>query len=577
MEDKILKMFFEPERWEYAIAKGIVKDVPKAVLYQLCKPEKRIEMYVAIRDGKYEIAPPHTAKIPKDTPGEWRTVYVNEGADRVLLSIANDLLFELMPDCVHPACKSYLKGVGCGKVVQEASRSLSPNPSPKGKGSNGPLGWKSDLSKYFDSVPIEFIDAAFDGVEQRFGESKLIDVLRKYYHSDLYIDGETKQVCEKYQSLKQGCSVASWLADVLLYHIDERLSKLDGYYVRYSDDMLFIGRDDDKAMAILTEELARMQMKLNPKKVEWLDDKHWFKFLGFSIKGASISMSNSRIKKFQKEIEKRSLSLVPSPKGKGWKLPSFAKALNDINRYLYHGDGQGHSWATGILGVVNVRQDIDTLNAFVMDCLRAVYTGKTKVGGLGYDKQGKTGCIVRGRGRNVSANRRKTGDTIDGYISLGCMQDAIRTSRAAYDTLVRSLSHNPSRGSRGQVLDRSGRANQATCPLDPPFPFGEGRGEAALEAAYEVYKHSIPSEKTMHRTARFYALPESELSDEDMLYGVPREQAERELEQALANFAYPEDAGWFWQSKNDPDLVVLRSWKPLPQPLPKREGECYLR
>ena len=542
MEDKLLKMFFEPERWEYAIAKGIVKDVPKNVLYQLCKPEVRVRMYQAIANGTYEIAPPHTAQIPKDTPGEWRTVYVNEGADRVLLSIANDLLFELMPDCVHPACKSYLKGVGCGKVVQEASAAIVAT-KPQG---TRPLGWKSDLSKYFDSVPIEFIDAAFDGVEQRFGDSKLIDVLRKYYHSDLYIDGETHKVCEKYQSLKQGCSVASWLADVLLYHIDERLSALDGYYVRYSDDMLFIGRDADKAMAVLTDELARMKMCLNPKKVEWLDADHWFKFLGFSIKGKNISMSNSRIKKFQKEIEARTVKAKTKGKDGKWHGVSFARALNQVNRYLYHGDGQGHSLATGILGVVNVRQDIDTLNAFVMDCLRAVHTGKTKVGGLGYDKQGKTGCIVRGRGRNVSANRLKTGDTIDGYISLGCMQDAIRTSRAAYDTLVRSLS-----------LDVRGKKEDVS---HQPSAIEHQTSIEALEAAYAVYKHSIPSEKTMHRTARFYALPESELSDDDMLYGVSRVEAEAALEFALADFAYPEDAGWFWQSKNDPDLVVLRSW-----------------
>ena len=121
-KDILLEKFFEFERWEAAIAKGIVKDVPKAWLYQLCKPETRMMMYEAIRDGRYEIAPPHTALIPKDTPGEYRTVYVNEPADRILLSIVNDLLFELMPDKVHPACKSYLKGIGCGKVVQEVSR-----------------------------------------------------------------------------------------------------------------------------------------------------------------------------------------------------------------------------------------------------------------------------------------------------------------------------------------------------------------------------------------------------------------------------------------------------------------------
>ena len=81
-----------------------------------------------------------------------------------------------------------------------------------------------------------------------------------------------------------------------------------------------------------------------------------------------------------------------------------------------------------------------------------------------------------------------------------------------------------------------------------------------LEELYAIYKHSIPSEKTMSRTPRFKALPESELSDDDMLYGVGREQAERDLEKALQGFAIPEDAGWFWQSPNEPDLVVLRQW-----------------
>ena len=546
MEDKLLQMFFEPERWEYAIAKGIVKDVPKNVLYQLCKPEVRVRMYQAIANGTYEIAPPHVALIPKDTPGEFREVCVNEGTDRVALSITNDLLFELVRDKVHPRCMSYLKGIGCGKVVQEASAAITA--SEKGKVKSEKLGWKADLSKYFDSVPVEYIDAAFDMVEERHGHSAVIDVLRKYYHSDLYIDTD-HTVREKYRSLKQGCAVASWMADVILYHIDERISAMNVYYVRYCDDILCIGPDAEQAMDALREELEKMRMTLNPKKVEWLDADHWFKFLGFSIRGKDISMSNSRIKKFQKEIEKRTIRWKKSDgRGKTSAINRHTSAINRVNRYLYHGDGQGHSWATGILGVVNVRQDIDTLNAFVMDCLRAVHTGKDNLGGLGYDKQGKVGCVVRGRGRNVSANRRKTGDDISGYISLGCMQDALRTARSAYDTLVRSLS-----------LDVRCKKDDVRCEHQPSA-IEHQTSIDALEAAYEVYKHSIPSERTMHRTARFYALPESELSDEDMLYGVPREEAERELEKALAGFTMPEGSGWFWQSENDPDLVVLRQW-----------------
>lgn len=419
MNDIILSKFFEIDRWEYAINKGLVKGISKAQLYQLTKPETRMVMYQVIRDGKYEIAPPHTAKIPKDN-GEYRTVYVNEPMDRVLLSIANDLLFELMPEMVHPRCQSYQKGIGCGKIVKEVSQKICDT-----KGDI--IGWKADFSKYFDSVPIKFIDEAFDKVEAKYGHSALIDVLRKYYHSDYYFTPEG-ELMKSYQSLKQGCSVASWLADVVLYHLDERLSQLDGYYIRYSDDTLFIGKDYEKAMQIMTEELDKMSMKLNPAKVEYLTHTRWFKFLGFSIKGSMISLSKTRIKKFQKEIESRTIKLRDT---------TYRKAINSVNRFLYKGCGP-HSWASQILPVCNVKKDILELNKFVMDCLRAVKTGKKKIGGLGYVATKSDGCIVRGIGRNVKANREKT-DNIDGYLTLNCMQNALMTSRDVYKTLVSTM------------------------------------------------------------------------------------------------------------------------------------------
>lgn len=419
MTDKILQMFFDIARWEKAIEKGVGKDIRKDQLLLLTDENTRLAIADAMLKGKYEISPPHIARIPKDN-GEFRTVYVNESMDRVILSIANDLLFDLMPDMVHESCKSYQRGIGCGKVVTEISHKIV-------DADKGFLGWKSDLSKYFDSVPIQFIDMAFDAVETRHGHSVLVDVLRKYYHSDLYFD-ENNNLQRQYQSLKQGCAPASWLADVLLYDLDEELSRLADFYRRYSDDMLFLGDDYEKAMSVLEIRLGEKSMKLNPKKVEYLSADKWFKFLGFSIKGSLISLSSGRIKTFQKEIEART---IRNPN------TTLAKAINSVNRYLYRGNGE-FSWATQILPVCNVKHDLDELNKFVMDCLRAVETGKRKVGGLGYVKTKSNGCIVRGRGRNVKANRAKTGN-ITGYLTIGCMQNAMLTSRAVYNTLVASL------------------------------------------------------------------------------------------------------------------------------------------
>lgn len=421
MEDKILQTFFDIDRWTKAIEKGVLKDIRKDQLILLTDEHTRLKIADAMLKGKYEISPPHTAQIPKDN-GEFRTVYVNEPIDRVILSIANDLLFDLMPEMLHPSCKSYQTGIGCACVVTEVSYKMVDAQK------NDYSGWKSDLSKYFDSVPIRFIDEAFDRVEAKHGKSALIDVLRKYYHSELYFD-ESNTLQSKYQSLKQGCAVASWLADVLLYDLDEELSRMNGFYVRYSDDMLFIGEDHEKAMSVLRKRLDEKSMKLNPKKVEYLTAEMWFKFLGYSIKGNLISLSPSRIKTFQKEIE---LCTIRKPG------VTLAKAIHSVNNYLYKGNGE-FSWATQILPVCNVRKDLNELNKFVMDCLRAVETGKHKIGGLGYVKSKSDSCIVRGRGRNVSANRSKTENNIAGYLTIGCMQNAILTSRAAYNTLVASL------------------------------------------------------------------------------------------------------------------------------------------
>ena len=421
MEDKILQMFFDIDRWSKAIDKGVDKDIRKDQLIRLADEHTRLAIADAMLNGKYEISPPHTAQIPKEN-GEFRTVYVNEPIDRIILSIANDLLFDLMPDMVHPSCKSYQTGIGCGKVVTEVSHRIVD------AAKTGYLGWKSDLSKYFDSVPIRYVDKAFDKVEAKHGHSALIDVLRKYYHCDLYFD-QDNNLKNQYQSLKQGCAVASWLADVLLYDLDEELSRMNGYYVRYSDDMLFVGEDYENAMSVLQRRLEEMSMKLNPKKVEYLTADRWFKFLGFSIKGAMISLSSSRIKTFQKEVERRTIRQPGR---------SLTRAINSVNRFLYKGNGE-FSWATQILPVCNVRKDLDELNKFVMDCLRAVKTGKRKVGGLGYVRTKNDGCIVRGRGRNVKANRGKTGGNIAGYLTIGCMQNALLTSRAVYNTLVASL------------------------------------------------------------------------------------------------------------------------------------------
>lgn len=90
----------------------------------------------------------------------------------------------------------------------------------------------------------------------------------------------------------------------------------------------------------------------------------------------------------------------------------------------------------------------------------------------------------------------------------------------------------------------------------------------AIEKKYRIYKHSVPSERSeSHRRHYFKALPEKELSDDDMMYGKRREVARCDLELYIlwhllkGYLKWDESWGtWFWQSDKDKDLVILRDW-----------------
>lgn len=436
-QSKLLELMFDHSKWEEMIAKADDKGINLTVLKQLCIPHIRVQLYEKIINNEYEIAPPHIARIPKDVKGEFREVYVNEDVDRIVLTLINDCLNELFPELIHQQCKSYQKGIGCQEVVQTITKEISK--LTKNTDINF-IGYKADLSKYFDSVRIEIIDDVFDTFERKLefeiGTEPVISILRKYYHNDLIFDMDGNLV-EHYGSLKQGCAVASMLANVVLYDVDDVLSKMDIIYYRYSDDIVMIGNDAEKAKSTLETMLQKYGLKLNPKKVEKLYSDKWFKFLGFQIKGDMITLSKNRIKKFQKEIVKRTIN---KPK------ISYEQARRNVINYLYVGD---YCWSTSCLGTVNVEPDINELNGFIMDCLRMVKVRETKkhkhkisvwrVGGLGVVDNLEDRTIIRGSGRNMISTRKKTDEHMENYLTMNCLSKAMKMNKSIYEACVRSL------------------------------------------------------------------------------------------------------------------------------------------
>ena len=87
---------------------------------------------------------------------------------------------------------------------------------------------------------------------------------------------------------------------------------------------------------------------------------------------------------------------------------------------------------------------------------------------------------------------------------------------------------------------------------------------------YKTYKYSLPSERSDSKRRKYFkALSVDELTDEQLAVGQKRETAQAALEGFIlcailsGDLVWDEEimqGSWFYQSQNDPDLVILRSW-----------------
>lgn len=91
-----------------------------------------------------------------------------------------------------------------------------------------------------------------------------------------------------------------------------------------------------------------------------------------------------------------------------------------------------------------------------------------------------------------------------------------------------------------------------------------------IEELYKLYKYSLPSERSDNKRRKYFkALPMEEITDEQLMVAERRECSRAALEGFVlcmivsGQLVWDEEimnGKWFYQSKTDPDLVLLRSW-----------------
>lgn len=363
IDDK-LALFMDKQTLQMTIDHCVMKGISLAEVRRFTEPEFRLELAKLMMADKYRIAPPHIILIPKRDSVEMRKVYCNTPMDRVICTQLGNVYTRMYQDRIHPNCVSYQKGVGVPHIVRRISNYLATHPSLKGA--------KFDIHHYFDEISRDALD---QGLRELDSGSCIDRIVWNYLHDDVILD-EHGQVQRVYKGIAQGFAVSPFLANYLLRDIDEAISRLNVVYYRYSDDILLLGPDFEKARNILYEGLAAKGLTINPKKVMPIDADTRFTFLGFDICGRDITFSNSSLTRVKKEIRRMTKTRKGQDKRSEQVLQRVIRQINHKLYVAYLQNDREFGWGEYFFGTVTVEQDIRMLDEYVKDHIRHVYTGK---------------------------------------------------------------------------------------------------------------------------------------------------------------------------------------------------------
>ncbi len=363
IDDK-LSLFLDKATLQETIDACVDKGISLMEVRWFTQPENRLLLAKQMLARQYRVAPPHIILIPKQDSSEMRKVYCNEAMDRFVCAQIGHVYNRMYGSRIHPKCVSYQRGIGVGKIVREISQYIAAHPGLKGA--------KFDIHHYFDDVREDVRDQALRELDSG---SCIDQIVWDYLHDDVVID-ENGELIRQYKGIAQGFAVSPFLANYILRDVDEAIIKLDVLYYRYSDDILILGRDFERAQSLLYSMLAQKGLAINPKKVTPVDADTWFTFLGFQIRGAEITFSKGTVDRLKRSIR----SLTKTRKGQPLKDEAvLRRVIRQINHDLYVAylqNDREFGWAEYMFGTVNVLADVEELDRYIKDHLRHVYTGK---------------------------------------------------------------------------------------------------------------------------------------------------------------------------------------------------------
>ena len=148
---------------------------------------------------------------------------------------------------------------------------------------------KLDITHFFDHITWELLK---ERLRRVIKEEDVLELIRLNACTAM-LDEISGELSEKAIGIHQGSAIAPILSNVYMMDFDIALSRPEFFYVRYSDDMLVLGADKRKLMALANEIMIRLQelqLTVNDTKTICCDLAEGVDFLGYHIDATGKSI-----------------------------------------------------------------------------------------------------------------------------------------------------------------------------------------------------------------------------------------------------------------------------------------------
>lgn len=325
-----------------------------------------------ILDTNHKVSIPRKVELQKPN-GKKRYVYLHTIEERMILSSLYMYFTDKYSHLISSNCYSYQKGKSTLTAIREINKDYTKRVSL--------YGLKVDISAYFDSVSKEVLYGTLDTV-LKYEPQPIKDFVYQVYKQDKY--SYKNQVHNKYLSLIQGCSMASFLSNIILKPLDDILSsRFKNLYSRYSDDLLVFCSSQEQVqetLEVIKQELDKLGLTLNPNKVEVYQPYQEITYLGLSLlPDGNIDMSKEAMRKFKKKIKAKFRYYNKNANQGLDRYKATSRFLKSIQREIYKPyiiDANKFGWSYYMFRYITITGSLRELDFYIKDTTRYLLSGR---------------------------------------------------------------------------------------------------------------------------------------------------------------------------------------------------------